>query len=166
MEATVRDTAGFDWVIGVVHLQAHAEIKDDEIRRREIGAICEIFAERRERNIPHLLAGDFNSDSPLQRIDPAACKPATQKAWKNNGGVLPRGAIQKLLEAGYVDSLHALRPREAERRGSFSTQFPGQRIDYVFTFGFGERLKDAWIEQDRLAKFASDHFPIGVEIGA
>jgi hypothetical protein len=26
------------------------------------------------------------------------------------------------------------------------------------------RLKDAWIEYDRLAKYASDHFPVGVEI--
>jgi endonuclease/exonuclease/phosphatase family metal-dependent hydrolase len=26
------------------------------------------------------------------------------------------------------------------------------------------RIKSAWIEQDRLAKYASDHFPVGVEI--
>jgi endonuclease/exonuclease/phosphatase family metal-dependent hydrolase len=25
-------------------------------------------------------------------------------------------------------------------------------------------IKSAWIEYDRLAKYASDHFPIGVEI--
>ncbi len=26
------------------------------------------------------------------------------------------------------------------------------------------RLKTAWVEQDRLAKYASDHFPIGLEL--
>ena len=36
---------------------------------------------------------------------------------------------------------------------------------YIFTHGIDRsRLKDAWIEYDRLAKYASDHFPIGAEI--
>jgi len=49
--------------------------------------------------------------------------------------------------------------------GTFSTQFPGQRVDYIFTYAIlPSRLKDAWIEQDRLAKYASDHFQIGLEI--
>jgi endonuclease/exonuclease/phosphatase family metal-dependent hydrolase len=39
-------------------------------------------------------------------------------------------------------------------------------VDYIFSHGVpAERLKDAWIEYDRLAKYASDHFPIGLEIG-
>jgi endonuclease/exonuclease/phosphatase family metal-dependent hydrolase len=36
-------------------------------------------------------------------------------------------------------------------------------VDYIFTFGI-DSPRDAWIEQDRLARYASDHFPVGVEI--
>ena len=53
----------------------------------------------------------------------------------------------------------------AETTGTFSTEFPGQRVDYLFTFGVGrDRLKSAWVEQGPAAKEASDHFPVGVEI--
>jgi endonuclease/exonuclease/phosphatase family metal-dependent hydrolase len=164
LQATVHDASGRDWIVGVTHLHPRAGAADDLVRQGEVAMILEILAEERKANTPHLLAGDFNSDSPVQNIDPATCKPATQKAWVANGNCLPRGAVQKLLEAGYVDTLHALHPKEAADVGSFTTQFPGQRLDYVFAFGFGDRLKKAWIEQDRLAKYASDHFPVGVEI--
>ena len=48
---------------------------------------------------------------------------------------------------------------------SFNTQHPGQRVDYIFTHGVDAKaVRSAWIETDRLAKYASDHFPIGAEI--
>jgi endonuclease/exonuclease/phosphatase family metal-dependent hydrolase len=38
-------------------------------------------------------------------------------------------------------------------------------VDYVFAYGIEKTaLIDAWIEKDRLAKYASDHFPIGLEV--
>jgi len=38
-------------------------------------------------------------------------------------------------------------------------------VDYIFTYGIdARRLKNAKVEQDRLAKYASDHFPVMVEI--
>jgi endonuclease/exonuclease/phosphatase family metal-dependent hydrolase len=96
-------------------------------------------------------------------IDPSNCKPATRSAWETNGGMIPRRVVQRLLDNGYVDSLQSFAPHDAARTGSFTTQEPGQRVDYVFTFGV-ERPRDAWIEQDRLARYASDHFPVGLEI--
>ena len=79
--------------------------------------------------------------------------------------MIPRRVIETMVRAGYVDTLHAVRDDYATTAGTFSTQFPGQRVDYLFTHGVDRALlKDAWIEQDRLAKYASDHFPIGVEI--
>ena len=69
------------------------------------------------------------------------------------------------LHLGYVDTLHAVRGDETVTAGTFNTQFPGQRVDYLFTHGIPpQRLKSAWIEYDRLAKYASDHFPVGVEV--
>jgi endonuclease/exonuclease/phosphatase family metal-dependent hydrolase len=48
---------------------------------------------------------------------------------------------------------------------TFTTQHPGQRVDYIFTHGVDRRhIADAWIERDRLATYASDHYPVGAEI--
>jgi exodeoxyribonuclease III len=164
LEATVRQSADQEWLLGLMHLHPRATDEDDRIRRGEIAVICDVFAEHRAAGRPHLLAGDFNSDSPVQEIDIEACKAATRKAWHENGGRLPRGAIEKLLAAGYVDSLFVVKPQEARQAGSFTTQFPGQRVDYIFGFGLEKRVKSAWIEHDRLAKYASDHFPVGLEL--
>jgi endonuclease/exonuclease/phosphatase family metal-dependent hydrolase len=164
LEVTVAERAGREWVMGLAHLHPRAKDEDDRRRQTEIAAICEIFSRHRDAGRAHLLAGDFNSDSPIQEIDIQACNPQTQKAWKDNGGRLPRGAIEKLQAAGYVDSFAALHAQAARKTGSFSTQYPGQRVDYIFGFGLEGRFKSAWIEQDRLAKYASDHFPVGAEV--
>jgi exonuclease III len=164
LEATVRQGPDRDWVLGVLHLHPRATIEADLRRQAEIAIVQKIFRDRRDSRRPHLLAGDFNADSPVQEIDPNECKPATRKAWEENGRQIPRRAVERLLEAGYVDTLHALHPDVAKRTASFTTQYPGQRVDYIFSFGVEGRLKNAWIEQDRLAKYASDHFPVGLEV--
>ena len=164
LEATVRQEADRDWVVGAVHLHPRAGIEDDLRRQSEAAAVLDVFSSRRGDQRPHLLCGDFNADSPVQEISIEQCKPATRKSWEANGKSLPRGAVQKLLDAGYVDTLYSLNPNEAPRNGTFTTQFPGQRVDYVFAFGIEGRLKSAWVERDRLAEYASDHFPVGVEI--
>jgi endonuclease/exonuclease/phosphatase family metal-dependent hydrolase len=111
-----------------------------------------------------VLCGDFNSNAPYQRINPARCKIKTQQAWEKNGGRLPRRVIEAMLGVGYLDTYHALHD-EFEMIGTFDTQHPGQRVDYIFMFGAPQaRVKDAWVEQERLAKYASDHYPIGAEI--
>ena len=53
----------------------------------------------------------------------------------------------------------------AETAGSFSTEFPGQRVDYIFTFGIdAARLKQACVVYDEPAKIASDHYPVFLEV--
>ena len=71
----------------------------------------------------------------MQKIDPARCKPRTRKEWEENGGGVPRRVVSRMLQAGYVDSLHAADPAAAETLGSFTTEFPGQRVDYILTWG-------------------------------
>jgi endonuclease/exonuclease/phosphatase family metal-dependent hydrolase len=154
------------WTVGVVHLHAKATEDDEQMREREIEIVLDVFAEHRAKKRPHLFAGDFNANAPYQKIDPAKCKPATREAWETNGGQLPRRVVQEILGAGYKDTLRIVDPRASETAGTFSTQYPGQRVDYIFGFGIERsRIRSAWIEHDRLAKYASDHFPIGVEIG-
>lgn len=164
LEATVETPDG-PWTVAAVHLHARARLDDEKQREREISAILEIFADHRSKNSPHLLAGDFNANSPIQQIEIEKCKARTRDDFAANGGMLPRTAIAKLLDAGYLDTLHSVKGAEAARIGSFTTQEPGQRVDYVFSFAIDpRRLKNARIEHDRLAKYASDHFPVIVEI--
>jgi exodeoxyribonuclease-3 len=169
LEATVIDPTGRQWVFGVVHLHAHATLPNEKRRLAELDVVLAAFAPHRTSNRPHILCGDFNSTSPTQRVDPDRCKPATREEWKANGNLLPRDAVQKILAAGYTDALHAVDPAAADlekaHEGTFTTQYPGQRVDYTFTFGIERSaIRRAWIEHDRLAKYASDHFPVGVEI--
>jgi exodeoxyribonuclease-3 len=169
LEATVIDPAGRQWTVGVVHLHARATLADEKRRRAELDVVLGAFAVHRQANRPHILCGDFNATAPTQRVDPDRCKPKTRKEWKANGKMLTRRAVQKILAAGYTDTLHAVAPADADleggKDGTFTTQHPGQRIDYIFTFGIDRpAIRRAWIEHDRLAKYASDHFPVGVEI--
>jgi endonuclease/exonuclease/phosphatase family metal-dependent hydrolase len=49
--------------------------------------------------------------------------------------------------------------------GTYSTQNPAELRDRIFMRGIDRsRVKEVWIERDRLAKYASDHFPIGAEM--
>jgi endonuclease/exonuclease/phosphatase family metal-dependent hydrolase len=165
LEATVRRPTGEEWIVGVTHLHPRAFEADEAVREKEVSALLEVFAPHRAAGRAHLLAGDFNANSPIQKIDPQRCKPKTRDAWEANGGQIPRRAVQMILDAGYVDCLDAASGETAARAGSFTTQYPGQRIDYVFGFGIERnRINASWIEQDRLAKYASDHYPVGVEI--
>lgn len=165
LQAEVIEPSGMEWRFHVLHLSARATEQRERQREREIGCLMEVLAEAQRRGQPHLLLGDFNANSPHQQINPENCMERTREAWRENGGVIPRRAIQKLLDAGYLDTLQVVNPAVAQAHGTFTTQHPGQRVDYIFTFGVDRRrIVSAWIEQDRLAKYASDHFPVGCEI--
>lgn len=165
LEATIVDDRAEETAFGVVHLHHHARERDETERERELAVVLDVFAPHRAAGRPHVLCGDFNADSPLQKIDPEKCKQSTREHWAENGGHIPRRVISTLLAHDYLDTLYALRGDEATAMGTFSTQHPGQRVDHIFTHGIDRaRLTRAWIEYDRLAKYASDHFPVCVEI--
>lgn len=167
LEAVVMDPAGQRWTFGVVHLHAQALARDEQRRERELAAVLELFAPHRREHRPHLLLGDFNANAPSQRLDIEQCKPSTRQAWHDNGDRIPRRVIQRLLDNGYLDTLHTLHETQADTSGTFSTQFPGQRVDYILAHGIDPaQFASAWIEQDRLARYASDHFPVGLELRA
>lgn len=164
LEATVIDPASAELTLGVLHLHAHATEQDENIRQREIETVLKIFEPHRARRRSHLLMGDFNATAPSQQIAPEKCKPRTRQDWARNGGSIPRRVVQHILNAGYADSFHAIHPREAETTGTFSPEFPGQRVDFIFTFGIEPgRLREAAIVTDPPAQEASDHFPVTLE---
>lgn len=165
LAATVGAPDGSDLDVGVVHLHAYGRETDEQQRECELSIVMDAFATARRDRRPHILAGDFNADSPIQQIDPAACKPRTRDDWSANGGMLPRRVVQTLLDAGYIDTMETVDRANAAKSGTFSTQFPGQRVDYIFTHSLEpRRIQSSWVEYDRLAKYASDHFPVGAEL--
>ena len=165
LQATVVDPSGVEWPIGVVHLPAHALEKDELKREEQLKIVFNAFKPLRKAKTPHILCGDFNSNSPVQKIETTKCKKSTQEESAKNGNKIPRRVVQQILNAGYIDTMHAFDPELGEHGGTFTTQHPGQRVDYIFAFGIDAKaIKSAWIETDRLTKYASDHFPIGVEI--
>jgi endonuclease/exonuclease/phosphatase family metal-dependent hydrolase len=164
LEATVVDGGGRAWSVGVLHLHAQALEADEAIREREIDVVLKIFEPHREAGRGHVLMGDFNANSPVQEIDPALCKRSTREAWEKNGGGIPRRAIGRVIDAGYMDTFHAVDPRLAATTGTFSTEFPGQRVDYIFSFGIERAgLKSARIIYEGDSQEASDHFPVAAE---
>ena len=165
LEATVVEPAGREWVIGVVHLHAHGLPDDEDRRMGEVDVLLKVFERHRNAGRPHVIVGDFNANAPYQRIDPRKCKPRTRREFEQAGGDLPRRVVRRMLDEGYADSLREFDPMAAETVGSFTTEFPGQRVDYIFTHGFGRnQIKAAWVEQAGRAREASDHFPVGVEL--
>jgi endonuclease/exonuclease/phosphatase family metal-dependent hydrolase len=165
LEAAVVDPSGTEWTFGVLHLHAHATEEDERIRESEIAQVLEIFRPHRQGGRGHLLMGDFNANAPYQKIEPTLCKQSTQKEFYLNGGHLPRRVIGRVLDAGYADSLRTLYPLMSETSGSFSTEMPGQRVDYIFTFAVdAARLTKARVVYDEPAKEASDHYPVFLDI--
>jgi endonuclease/exonuclease/phosphatase family metal-dependent hydrolase len=161
LEATVRDDHGCEITLGVVHLHARAYEADEAIREKEIAVVLDIFALHRSEKATHLLCGDFNANSPVQWIDPEKCKPKTREAWKANGGQIPRRVVQRILDAGYLDTLYAFDKNAGERQGTFTTEFPGQRVDYIFSFEIDvNRIQSVKIVTEPPAREASDHFPV------
>src|SRR6185437_1254217 len=165
LEAIVAPPGAPQWNIGVVHLHARATEADEQAREKEVAAVLDVFAKHRAAGRPHLLAGDFNANAPDQSIDLSRVKPRTRSDAEQNGGTIPRRLVQMILDAGYCDSLREFDPRAAESAGTFTTEFPGQRVDYIFTYGIERwRIARAWMGQGDGTRHASDHFPIGLEI--
>jgi endonuclease/exonuclease/phosphatase family metal-dependent hydrolase len=166
LDATIRTPEFGDLGVGVVHLHAGAYEQDERTREREAAAILDVFSPHRVAHRPHVLVGDFNANSPTQQIDPTRAHAKTRAAYEANGGSIPRRVIQLLLNQGYVDTLRAASGLAADSTlNTFTTKDPGQRVDYIFTHSVDpSRIKGAWVEHDRLATYASDHYPTCAEL--
>ena len=144
LEATVL-AGGVEWVVTAVHLHARARFEDEAVREKEIAAILDIFGQHRAPGAAAFARrGVSMPEFAGEEVVVEECKPRTREDTAKNGGVLPRTAVQKLLSAGYMDSLHAVMGVRAAKIGTFTTQHPGQRVDYIFSFGIDpSRMKEA-----------------------
>lgn len=156
------DHHGRSMTVALLHLSAGASIGDEDRRLKEIDSVLDSFAELRSQQLPHLLIGDFNSVGPLQRFDASNASPSLLEDYHRNGGRLRRDVIERVLDAGYTDTFAERHRDAAATAATFETAFPALRVDFAFAANVA--IRDAWIEGDDLARFASDHYPIGVEL--
>jgi len=144
------------WKGGVVRLFAtHLASSHDKVTpAEEVSAILSVLGPLAGE--PHLLVGDFNSLAPG---DPVGTPPPGVEAWGDAAKSAPRQAIGLLLEAGYVDCYRRLHPRSSGY--TYPSDQPWLRLDYVFaTPQVAARLRACEIIRTKVARRASDHFPI------
>ncbi|MEM7807613.1 MAG: endonuclease/exonuclease/phosphatase family protein [Planctomycetota bacterium] len=146
---------GIELGVAVAHFTGRPSKERELVRQREADALLATCAAWRSAGLPHVLGGDFNSTSPGQRVDLDALPPKLRPHVEANGNTLPRDVIRAIVEAGYVDTMLG---DDASHATTFTTQHPALRLDYVFAHGC--EPVDCRVETDRLAKAASDHFPV------
>ncbi len=148
--------------LSLLGLQLHSKetLADEAIRLVEIAAVLDVAAGLPR---PHFMAGDFNSHHPDQRIDLSRVPDARGRISGQND-LIPREVVSRILAAGYLDA-HALHRTPEEFGESLSTAHPAMRVDYFFiTPDLAPRVKSCDIFKPEIARFASDHFPVLLEI--
>src|SRR5690606_28588773 len=97
LEATV-EVDGQSLPFAVVHTTGGAT------GEKEVGALVDVFAARRSARTAARLICDFVANAPLQSIDPDRLKPSCGEACDEQGD-LPRRVVQRIFDAGYIDTL-------------------------------------------------------------
>jgi exodeoxyribonuclease-3 len=153
--------AGDPFRVFGVHLSAVHSAWTEERRllelRRLLGSI------QHAGRALHLLAGDFNTLAPGERLD-TRLLPLRLRAlvWLSGGRIRWR-AIRRVLEAGYVDAFRAAHPHTPGP--TFPTWAPHLRLDYTFVPApFADRIRRCEVVAIAEAREASDHFPVLTEI--
>lgn len=144
-----------------VHLSAVHSAWTEQRRVFELRALLRSIA--REQEGFHILLGDFNTLAPGEVLD-ASLLPARLRmlVWLSGGRIRWR-TIKRILDAGYVDGFRSL---NADVAGfTFPVWNPHLRLDYAFVpSGFANRLERCEVVTGDVAKAASDHFPLLLEI--
>jgi exodeoxyribonuclease-3 len=111
----------------------------------------------------HLLAGDFNTLAPDERLDPAHLPLRLRPFIWMSGGTIRWQTIRRMLDAGYVDGYRHFHLTEPGY--TFPTWNPHVRLDYAFVpRAFVAKLTACQVVTDVSgAGQASDHFPLLVE---
>jgi len=147
-----------------VHLTAVHSNVTEYLRTRELRALLAGIA--RHEHGAHVVAGDFNTLAPGERLDPALLPTRLRWLVWANGGRIRWKTIQLMLEAQYVDVFRRLHPDEAGP--TFPTWSPHIRLDYAFaSHDLAGRIESCRVATDApQAADASDHFPLVVDLRA
>lgn len=146
-----------------VHLSAvHSNVTEQQ-RMIELNAL--LSGVRKQDPGFCVLAGDFNTLAPEETLNLRQLPLRLRLiAWLTGGRVRYR-TIQRMLDAGYVDSFRRLHPTDSGL--TFPTWGAQVRLDYVFVpSAFADRVvKCEVLRPETVAAQASDHYPLLAEIG-
>jgi endonuclease/exonuclease/phosphatase family metal-dependent hydrolase len=141
-----------------LHLSARFSKWSERRRAREIRALLKGIEKHQEGF--HVLAGDFNTLAPGERLDVRRMPRWIRALIWVSGREIQRETIQVMLDANYVDSYRFLHPTDGNC--TFPTWDAHLRLDYVFVPArFADRVKDCRvINEPASVSQASDHFPL------
>jgi endonuclease/exonuclease/phosphatase family metal-dependent hydrolase len=146
-----------------VHLSAIHSNLTERRRSYELQSLLRNIAGRRQGF--HVVAGDFNTLAPGQRLELSRLPRRLRALSLIAGGRIRWRTIQHMLDAGYVDCYRELHPDDAGY--TFPSHNPHVRLDYVFAPAPEiARVLQCEVVRGPEAAQASDHFPLFSEIAA
>jgi endonuclease/exonuclease/phosphatase family metal-dependent hydrolase len=157
LEASIQLSNDHSIRVFGVHLAAQPFVIFEGFRQLEIKHL--LLNAVLDSVVPCLIAGDFNAVGPGD-------KPITQGIyWRVKlmillqGNQFLRGAIRRLITAGFTDSYRAIHDDEGY---TLPTQAPSIRFDYIFANeGLRPYLTDCYVAHNQLSVAeASDHLPV------
>lgn len=165
LEATLTVQAGQTLRVWGVHLSAPAYTFLVELYRlRELRAIFErIGAPRAE---PAILAGDFNSIAPGDRVELKGVPWHVKASVALQGGLLARQVIGKVKRQGWMDAFRALNPQADGF--TLPANPPQVRLDYIFVNPNMQSALRACevVREPSVVRRASDHLPVRMQVHA
>jgi exodeoxyribonuclease III len=162
IEATIRAPSGEVFRLIGVHLVANPWIVFEFWRLLEILYILRHI--RQYSNEPCLMAGDFNSVAPGDRVIRSTMPIRLKFILWSQGNRVYRFALQTLLSSEFID---CFRLKNSTDDGfTLPPPAPTIRLDYGFINPAMEKyVKNCWVvrEPHNVTK-ASDHYPVMVEL--
>ena len=162
IEATVKVPSGAVFRLIGVHLVANPWIVFEFWRFLEILYIGRHI--QQYSNEPCIMAGDFNSVSPGDRIIRSTMPIRLKFILWSQGNRVYRFALRALLSSGFIDCFRL--KNSTEDGFTLPPPAPTIRLDYFFTNPIMEKyVKNCWVvrEPNSVTK-ASDHYPVMVEL--
>jgi endonuclease/exonuclease/phosphatase family metal-dependent hydrolase len=145
-----------------VHLTAVHSNWTERRRVRELRGLLKSI-ERHQEGF-HVLAGDFNTLAPGEKLDVGKLPPRLRAVVWLTGGHIRWETIQIMLDASYLDGFRSLHPQDPGF--TFPIWDPHVRLDYVFVpAAEAPRLRSCEVVRSHPAlAAASDHLPLLVEL--
>jgi endonuclease/exonuclease/phosphatase family metal-dependent hydrolase len=155
----------------VLHLRAWFSNWTERQRARELRGLLDgiqkQLKQEREAFAFHVLAGDFNALAPGEQFDSSPMPAWIRGMVWLNGRDIARSTIEMMRDDGYVDAWRAVHANLRDEPGhTFPVWNPHVRLDYVFAPAeYASRFTSCEVRRTpEVARTASDHFPLLVEI--
>jgi exodeoxyribonuclease-3 len=161
IEAKVKMSSGEVFRLIGVHLIANPWIGFEVWRLLEIRYITKYI--QQYSNDPCLMAGDFNTVAPNDRIITSRIPIRLKFILWLQGNQVHRFTIRSLISSGFIDCFRLKNPNEDGF--TLPPPQPNTRLDYIFiNQAMQKYLTKCWVVRESNAVMkASDHYPVVAE---